>query len=228
MNIAFSEEQLLLKSQVRKLLEGECDSETVREVLDGSQEYAQGLWKSLCDMGLPGTAIDDEYGGASAGYLELCVVAEELGRAVAPVPFPSSIYLAAEVLKAAGSQEQKKSYLPRIASGESIGTVALDVAANLKDGALSGTLNDVPDGGVADLAIVLASPGGDGEAVLAIVELTDSSVTRTSLKTIDPTRNLANLAFDGTPAEVIECPGGAAAIVERVRNHGGLRTGWRR
>lgn len=222
MNIAFSEEQLLLKSQVRKLLEGECDSETVREVLDGSQEYAQGLWKSLCDMGLPGTAIDDEYGGASAGYLELCVVAEELGRAVAPVPFPSSIYLAAEVLKAAGSQEQKKSYLPRIASGESIGTVALDVAANLKDGALSGTLNDVPDGGVADLAIVLASPGGDGEAVLAIVELTDSSVTRTSLKTIDPTRNLANLAFDGTPAEVIECPGGAAAIVERVRNHAAI------
>lgn len=222
MNIAFSEDQILLKDQVRKLLEGECDSAVVREVLDGTVEYSTGLWKSLCDMGLPGTAIPEEYGGAGAGYLELCVVAEELGRAVAPVPFASSVYLAAEVLKAAGSQAQKETYLPRVASGEAIGTVALDAAADFEGGKLSGTLNDIPDGGVADLAVVLTSPGGGGEAGLAVVDLCDASVTRTNLKTIDPTRNLANLSFDNTPAEALECSGGVAAVVERARNHAAI------
>ena len=76
-------------------------------------------------MGLLGIAIPEEFGGAGAGRLELCVVAEELGRALAPVPFSSTVYLASEPMMLAGSDAQKKTWLPKIASGDAIGTLAL-------------------------------------------------------------------------------------------------------
>ena len=76
-------------------------------------------------MGWTGTAIPEEYGGLGLGMLELCVIAEELGRSLAPTPFSSSIYLFAEFIKNYGSEDQKKKFLPAIASGEKIVTFAL-------------------------------------------------------------------------------------------------------
>ncbi|MCQ6498161.1 acyl-CoA dehydrogenase family protein, partial [Vibrio parahaemolyticus] len=78
----------------------------------------KSLWKGLAEMGFLGIAIPEQFGGAGAGHLELCVIAEEMGRALAPVPFSSTVYLAAEALLIACSDAQKQKWLPKIASGD--------------------------------------------------------------------------------------------------------------
>src|SRR4029079_10819879 len=124
MNFDFSDDQKQLRDQARKFLGEKCSPKAVRVVLDGKAPYDKELWKGLAEMGFLGVAIPEEYGGAGAGHLELCVIAEEMGRANAPVPFSSTVYLAAEALLIAGSDAQKKKWLPAIASGEAIGTLA--------------------------------------------------------------------------------------------------------
>ncbi|MCX7275502.1 MAG: acyl-CoA dehydrogenase family protein, partial [Burkholderiales bacterium] len=118
MEFDFSSDQKQLKEQVRRFLSDRCDRTAVRAVLDGPQPFDRALWKGLGELGYLGATIPEAYGGLGAGYLEACVIAEELGRAVAPVPFSSSIALAAEFLMLAGTDEQKLRLLPRLASGE--------------------------------------------------------------------------------------------------------------
>src|SRR6202034_3310875 len=93
MNFDFSDEQKQLRDSARKFLAEKCPSQAVRAVVDGKAPYDRGLWKALAEMGFLGVAIPEGYGGAGAGYLELCVIAEEIGRVLAPVPFSSTIYL---------------------------------------------------------------------------------------------------------------------------------------
>src|SRR4030088_2569217 len=114
-----------MRDAARKFLSEKCPPRAVRVVLDGKAAYDKELWKGLAEMGFLGVAIPEEFGGAGAGHLELCVIAEEMGRANAPVPFSSTVYLAAEALLIAGSDAQKQKWRPKIASGEAIGTVAL-------------------------------------------------------------------------------------------------------
>ncbi len=131
-----------------------------------------------------GTAIPEEFGGLGLGYLELCVIAEEMGRALAPVPFSSTVYLFAEALLVAGTDEQKKRLLPKVASGEIVGTFARAEGpgavlrrtsrTTLKGGKLSGRKIAVVDGPIADYAVVLAQTSeGSGERglQLALVDL---------------------------------------------------------
>src|SRR5437868_14391768 len=125
MNFDFSDDQKQLRDQARKFLGEKCPPKAVRTVLDGNADYDRELWKGLAEMGFLGVAIPEVYGGAGAGHLELCIIAEEMGRALAPVPFSSTVYLAAEALLIAGSDAQKQKWLPAIASGETIGTLAL-------------------------------------------------------------------------------------------------------
>src|SRR6201996_9670513 len=125
MNFDFSDDQKQLRDQARKFLAEKCSSKAVRVVLEGKESYDRDLWKGLAEMGFLGVAIPEEYGGAGAGQLELCVIAEEMGRALAPVPFSSTVYLAAEALMLAGSEAQKRIWLPKIASGAAIGSLAL-------------------------------------------------------------------------------------------------------
>jgi len=184
MNFDFSDDAKLIKDQARKFLTEKCSTKVVRNILESDEPYDKTLWKQIAEMGWLGTAIPEEFGGLGLGHLELCVVAEELGRAVAPVPFSSSVYLATEALLLAGNDAQKKKYLPKLASGEIIGTFALaegpqqptpkTIKASLKGGKLDGVKVPVPDGDVADFAIVLARTGeGQGERALslAIVDL---------------------------------------------------------
>ena len=124
MEFDFSDDQKQLKDQARRFLEAKSSPKAVRVILEGREPYDKALWKGLAEMGFMGTAIPEEFGGLGATYLELCVIAEELGRAVAPVPFSSSIFVAAELLMAAGTQAQKETYLPKLASGELIGCLA--------------------------------------------------------------------------------------------------------
>src|ERR1700738_1940498 len=125
MNFDFSDDQKLLKEQIARFLADKCPTKVVRRVLDGNEAFADEVWKGLVDLGVPGIAIPEAYGGLGLSPLELCVAAEEIGRAAAPVPFDSSVVLATEALKLAGSEAQKKKWLPLLASGEAIGTLAI-------------------------------------------------------------------------------------------------------
>ncbi len=87
MNFDFSDEQKQLRDEARKFLNEKCPPKAVRAVLDGKAAYDRELWQGLAEMGFLGVAIPESYGGAGAGHLELCVIAEEMGRALAPVPF---------------------------------------------------------------------------------------------------------------------------------------------
>ena len=119
MNFDFSDDQKLLKDQANKFLQDKCDLTVVRRILDGDELYEANVWKGIVEMGWTGTTIPEEYGGIGLGHLELCMIAEELGRSLAPVPFSSSVYLATEALLIAGSEDQKQKYLPALAAGES-------------------------------------------------------------------------------------------------------------
>lgn len=166
MNFDFSEELKQLREQARRFLSEQCSAAVVRRSLDGDEAYADGLWRGIAEMGWIGAAIPEEFGGAGLGYEGLCVLAEEMGRAVAPVPFASSAYLAAEAILTAGSDAQRRTYLPRLADGSLIGCFALSegngapepsaVHARVVGGRLSGVKGPVADGGVAGIAVVVA------------------------------------------------------------------------
>src|SRR5258706_7670531 len=220
MNFDFSDEQKQLRDEARKFLAEKCPPKAVRTVLDGKEPYDRELWKGLADMGFLGVAIPETYGGAGAGHLDLCVIAEEMGRALAPVPFSSTVYLAAEALLLAGSDAQKQKWLPLIASGEAIGTLALfegtgnpspkAIKLSASGGTLNGVKKPVPDGAIADFAVVAArtgSSGRDSDISLFLVDLKAGGVEAESLTNVDPTPGQAELPFKNVKAEPLGAAG---------------------
>src|ERR1043166_7383989 len=201
MNFDFSDDQKQLRDQARKFLTEKCPPKAGRVVLDGKADYERDLWKGLAEMGFLGVAIPEGFGGAGAGHLELCVIAEEMGRALAPVPFSSTVYLLAEALLLAGSEEQKQKYLPKIASGELIGTFARaegpgavtpkSIRTTFRGGKVSGKKIAVGDGMDTDVAMVRARAGdepGERGLSLAIVDLKGGGISRRAEDSIDPSR----------------------------------------
>jgi alkylation response protein AidB-like acyl-CoA dehydrogenase len=221
MNFDFSDDLKLLREQARKFLGERSSLKSVRKILEGAAPYDAKLWRAVGQMGWLGAAIPEDYGGAGLGYEGLCVLAEEMGHALAPIPFSSSIYLASEAILAAGSEPQKQAYLPKLVTGERIGTLAFAEGAGNPDavriqtrvtnGKLTGTKLPVPDGGIADFAVVVAD--GSGGSSLFLVDLADPGVTKTSLKSLDPTRNQAELVFKDVPAEPLGPAGQALDLV---------------
>ena len=124
MNFEFSADQMQLKDIARKFLEKEDAVKRARNVLEGEESFDENLWQQIIEMGFTATAIPEEYGGLGLGYLELCVIAEELGRSLAPTPFSSSVYLATEAILNSGDDSLKQNYLPSLANGEKIGSFA--------------------------------------------------------------------------------------------------------
>jgi alkylation response protein AidB-like acyl-CoA dehydrogenase len=224
-NFDFSADQKALREQARKFLAEHASSTRVRRILEGAAPYDAELWRGMGEMGWMGTAIPEPHGGAGFGHLELCVIAEELGRSLAPTPFASTIYLSAEALLLAGSDAQKKRWLPRIAQGEAIGCFALaegphvatpaNLATRAEGARLTGTKLPVADGDVADFAVVVAAQG-DGRAGLFLVDLNGPGVTRASLATVDPTRSHARLVLDGAPGEPLGPAGEGWPLTERL------------
>jgi alkylation response protein AidB-like acyl-CoA dehydrogenase len=235
MNLDFSDEQKQLQDQVRRFLAERCPPAAVRAVLEGPEPFDRALYKGLAELGVLGAAIPEEYGGVGLSHLELCLVAEELGRALAPVPVSSSIYLAAEFLLQAGSEAQKQAWLPKLASGEAVGTFAFvegagrmsadKIHAAVKDGRLSGVKSPVPDGDVADFAVVAARSGagrGENAISLFLVDLSGAGVTREPLETIDPTRSYAKLSFDGAAAEPLGGAGDGWHVASQVMDRAAI------
>jgi acyl-CoA dehydrogenase len=209
MNFDFSDDQKLLRKTAREYLDEHAPLSVCRAVLESGAAYSEALWKGIAALGWVGTSIPEEFGGAGFGRLELAVLAEEIGRALAPIPFSSSVYLATEAILCAGSAAQKSQYLPKLATGECIGTFAHTekggrhgpegVACTFAGGKLSGTKLVVPDGTIADFAAVTAQ-GGNG-VVLVLVDLTAAGVERQSIRSVDPSRCLASVRFTGVPAQ---------------------------
>ncbi len=227
MNFDFSDDQKFLRDEARKFLEAQCTMAQVREVLDDDEKsHNAGVWKQIVEMGWLGAAIPEEYGGLGLGMLELCVIAEELGRVLAPVPFGSSAFFFAEALKLAGSEEQKQALLPKVADGSLIGCIAVsegpgeikagNIATRLKDGRISGTKIPVTDGDIATHAIVLVKDGS-GES-LVIVDLSQSGLSREPIKTLEPTRSHATISFDGAAAELLGEAGSGMALLDQIND----------
>jgi len=229
MNFDFSDEQKQLRDEARKFLSEKCPPKAVRAVLDGKAAYDRELWQGLAEMGFLGVAIPESYGGAGAGHLELCVIAEEMGRALAPVPFSSTVYLAAEALLIAGSEAQKQKWLPKIAKGEAIGTLALfegkgnpspqAIKLAASGHVLNGVKMPVADGAIADFAIVAARSGSGGrenDISLYLAELKGDGVETKALSNIDPTRGQAEMSFKNARAEPLGRAGEGWSILTQV------------
>ncbi|MBS0385457.1 MAG: acyl-CoA/acyl-ACP dehydrogenase [Proteobacteria bacterium] len=225
MNFDFSDDQKSLKEQARKFLSEKAGAKVTRRVLDDPKlSYDEGLWRGVAELGWLGAAIPEEHGGLGLGRLELCVLAEELGRAVAPIPFSSTVYFFAEALMLAGSEAQKKAFLPKVAAGELIGCFAVSegpgaptpssIQAKFEGNALSGAKIPVTDGDCASHAVVLAKEGAG--LSLALVDLNQPGVTRETLKTLDPTRGHAKLEFKNAKAERIGAAGHGWELAEAV------------
>ena len=215
MNFDFPDDLKLLREQANKFLTEQCPPETVRNILESDTPYDKDLWRKMAEMGWTGAAIPEQYGGSGLGHLAICALAEEIGYALAPVPFSSTVYMAGEAILSLGSDAQKERYLSAIASGAMIGALAVaeqpgalnlsKLTASVRDGRLSGTKVGVPDGDVADFAVVAAQVGDTGPR-LHIVDLHDNGVTRTSTTTIDPTRSHATLTFNSAEAQPLGDP----------------------
>jgi alkylation response protein AidB-like acyl-CoA dehydrogenase len=174
MNFDFSDDQQAIKRTARDFLADRFTAERVRELAESSA-YDEGAWREMCELGWAGIFVDEEHGGQGLGVVELVILMEELGYALAPVPFLSNA-AAGLALQFGGTDEQKAQWLPEIASGEARGTVG-----RLDDG----EARLVPDADGADV-IVLFTPGGG-----FIVEGTRAQVE--PLETMDPTRRFARV-----------------------------------
>lgn len=220
MNFDFYDDQRRLQDEVRRVLADHSTSANVRRVLEGEELLCPSTWRELAALGALGVAIAEEHGGAGLGLLELCLVAEEAGRALAAVPLMTSIYLAAETIRMGGSASQQATWLPKIASGECIVAAVLDERAHralkddgltLRENRLHGVINAVPDGMAAN-ALLLRVSGR-----LVLVDLGAAGVERSAQKSLDPTRPLARIAFSDVEVEQLASSGGDR-IAERAVN----------
>ena len=224
-SLLLTEEQGYLATTVRELLEDRSAEPRVREVMGSAEILDRRLWQTMArELGVCGLAVPEELGGAGASFVEVAVVCEELGRALAVVPFLSTAVLAQTLLLDCGDPAAQARWLPDLCTGSTIAAVALAEPSTAWDGrdltttasyaegrwSLTGTKTYVVDGQVADLLFVLARTDG-GIATFA-VEANAPGVSRTALPTMDQTRGLAQLQFDGCPAELVGEPGAEGSL----------------
>jgi alkylation response protein AidB-like acyl-CoA dehydrogenase len=212
MNFGFNEEQELLRSTARKFFENEFPSEAVRRLMDGPEGITPALWQKIAEQGWAGLTVPEAYDGMGLGLVDLVVLMEEMGRAVVPGPFFSTVLLGAGALLEAGSDAQKKEWLPAIASGQrrvtlawmepsaTLGPAGVTLQAVAKGGrfTLSGTKLFVPDAHTADAIVVAARTGSGGGAEgvsLFLVEREAPGVEVRLLPTMDQTRKLCEVTL---------------------------------
>jgi alkylation response protein AidB-like acyl-CoA dehydrogenase len=228
-NFAFSEEQEELRNIVRQFLEAKSAETAVREQMETEKGYDDAVWSQMSEqMGLQSLIIPEEFGGSGYSYVELIVVLEEMGRALLCAPYFSTVVLGANTLIHSGDDAAKAAYLPGIASGETIATLAFTEpngrwdesgieATATKDGdawKISGTKSFVLDGHTANLVIVAARTGA-GVSLFA-VDGDAAGLTRTALSTMDQTRKQAKLEFDGVTGTLIGTEGEGWAVLSTV------------
>ncbi len=221
MNFDFPDELKELRAEAKRFLTAKCQPVVARKILDHGGSFDRALWKEMAAMGWLGASIPEAHGGAGLGHLAVCALAEEIGYAIAPVPYASTVYLGAEALMLYGSEAHKAAYLPKIASGATIATLALAeqpgpvvldrLKARFADGRLTGAKLGVVDGDSADIAIVVALDARRG-ASLCVVDLKAAGVKRETVQTVDPTRSHANISFENAKAELLDGARGPADV----------------
>ncbi|MET9446756.1 acyl-CoA dehydrogenase family protein [Streptomyces cinerochromogenes] len=218
-DLLYSEEEEALRAAVRDLLTDHCAAADVIARGESDTPHDLALWKLLADgMGLAGLLVPEEQGGQGATHREAAVVLEELGRAVAPVPYLTSAVVATEALLACDERE----LLGRLASGRTIGALAVALhtapgagteAVRVENGLLHGELTGIADAAVADVLLVPADDGG-------LYAVPADAVTVTPQVSLDLTRPLASVRLEGAPGRRV---GDAAPAVRRaVRAAAGL------
>jgi alkylation response protein AidB-like acyl-CoA dehydrogenase len=229
MNLGVSTEQRELRDAVRRFLAERAPLARVRELMETADGTDPGVWRQAStQLGLPGIAIPEEYGGAGFSFAEQAIVLEELGAALFTGPYLASAVLAATALLASDDEEACKDLLPGIAAGETVATLAFTEdggswdpasirlpATKASDGwRLNGHKSFVLDGHTADLILVVA--GADLGLSLFAIDSAAKGLTRRALPTLDQTRKLARLAFTDTPARLVGQPGAARATLDRT------------
>jgi alkylation response protein AidB-like acyl-CoA dehydrogenase len=222
MNFDFSEDQKLLQRTARDYLVENAPLALCRKVFEAGEPYARELWSGAAELGWLGAVIPEAHGGAGFGHLELALLAHEVGRALAPIPFASSVCLATEALLLFASEAQRAEHLAKLAAGTEIGCFAVEEAPDaaptrFENGALRGEKRPVLDAASAHFAVVSAQ-SKDGP-VLALAPLAHASVTRAPLTSIDPSRPQASLRFAGTPAQLLGVAGKGSEQCARVVDH---------
>jgi alkylation response protein AidB-like acyl-CoA dehydrogenase len=227
MNFGFSEEQDELRKMVRRFLEEKSPESEVRRLMATTEGYDPAVWAQMAnELALQGLGIPEEFGGQGYGPVELYVVFEEMGAALFCGPYFSTVALAANALLLVGNENDQAEYLPGIASGETIATVALTDDAGLWDLSntsttatrsgdgyvVNGVRSYVTDGSTASLLLVPAKTD-KGVSLFAIAG-DASGVTRESLATMDQTRKQSRIEFKNAPAVLIGEDGGALAGLE--------------
>lgn len=224
MNFQFSEEAEALRDEARKFLAAESGRDKARAVMDAKATHDAALWAKIVELGWTGLRIPEVYGGLGLSVLELCVLAEEVGRALTPVPFTSSVLMATELLLASGHEPAQAEWLPKLANGSAIGTVAwMEGDAAKPDGMpklrctggrLNGVKLPVADGMAADFAIVMAHDG-EGAIAIALVDLSAQGVTRTPCDTLELVRKSARINFVDAPCIILAGAGEAQRLRAR-------------
>ncbi|MEU4248743.1 acyl-CoA dehydrogenase family protein [Amycolatopsis sp. NPDC026612] len=219
-DLLYSDVEEDLRASVRDLLKDKASAEALLARVETAEPYDLKLWRTLADeVGVAGLAVPEELGGHGASAREVAVVAEELGRSVAPVPFLGSVVLATTALVHVGARE----FVGRLATGQAIGALAVPLSTApgagfpssvtvSAEGTLTGRVGTVADASVADLLVVPAA-GPDGPA-LYVVEASAAAVSE--LVSFDLTRRVADVRFSDTPATLVAAGPEAAAALEQA------------
>ena len=202
MDFELGEEQLMLKTSARDFLESECPKQLVREMMDDAKGYSPDLWKKMADLGWMALVFPEEYDGVGSTFVDLAVLLEEMGRALVPGPFLPTVVLAGRPILSAGTEEQKKQFLPVIASGDMLMTLAfmepggsleassITMEATPSDGdfVINGTKLFVPDAHIADYILCVTrtkdGPSREDGITLFLVDATSAGIHTEVLKTM--------------------------------------------
>ena len=231
MDIGFSEEQELLRDTARKFLDSECPTQFVRRMMDTDAAVTDEFWQQLAENGWLGIAYSEAEGGSGLGLVDLVVLMEEIGRAVMPGPYPATVLLGGAAIAMAGSPEQRREWLPRIAAGAIKATLALTepnarwdaagITATAREArggfTLTGAKMFVPDAQFADV-LVVAARSRDGSTMedgvsLFLVPKDMAGLAIRRLPSVDETRKLCEVTLDN-----VAVPGSALL--------GELHQGW--
>jgi alkylation response protein AidB-like acyl-CoA dehydrogenase len=232
----FSKEQYLARDSAREFLAERLPASRLRQLLDTDTGFDRELWRGLAELGWTSVLVPEAHGGLDLGFLDLALLCEEGGRALLPAPLVETAVMLPIALEA-GSAAQRDRWLPRIATGDVVATVALagregfplpagiDVRAR-PDGAgfvLDGEALLVPFGGIADVMLAAARvEAGDG-VVLILVESDDPGVSRAPIPGLDPTVRMASLRLSRVrvgPDSIVGEAGRGWPVLERALRAG--------
>lgn len=215
MQFGLSESQKILKDNARKFFSVECAIGEVRRLMETDTAYDAALWTKMAEQGFTGIISPEDFGGLGLGKVELILLMEEMGYALVPGPFFSTVALAGALLDACGSPEQKKKYLEPICNGQARSTAVLLLEPNAADGKITFSGNKltgrklfVPDAAVADSILVVSSNG------VFVVERNAPGLAINRLQGMDTTRKQYSVEFNNTLAEKLANPTGWARALD--------------